>query len=221
MYHSQAQQHNQNPQPLQGAQGAAQQTSAQPALPQPSKSQPALPQPAQSQPIFQPTSQPALPQLFPLNQEGTLNQPSAPAFPGLAEILPPVDSLTEQLEKLMQNERNGAAYYEKLATAAEAGPQAEVLRGIGERCWERMRSYNTLYRKYNAVDFQTNENPIMSPRTMRQGLSLALSEEELIIKELINMYESVSDIETRHVLSAQLYKKLSDLGTLQRLEFRV
>ena len=132
----------------------------------------------------------------------------------------PVINLVEQLEKFMQNERNGAVYYERLAAIAEGSSQAEALRGISESCSERMRSYNALYRKQNAVDFQTSETQVMSVRTLQQGITLALKEEEFTVNELIKLYESMSDVEARHVLSAQLYKKISDLGTLHRMFLR-
>jgi len=155
--------------------------------------------------------------LFPLNQEGTLSMPSAPAFPGIPELPPPGNRLVEQLENLIQNERNGAVFYKNLAALAGTSTQAEILRGIGEGCLERGRSYNSLYRKEREADFEANENPVIGAQTLHQGLSLALREEENATRELIRLYESEPDGETRHVLSAQLYKKISDLGILHRL----
>lgn len=168
----------------------------------------------------QPASPLALPQLHPLNQEGSLNKPSAPAFPGIAELPSPGANLIDKLEKLMQNERNGSVYYENLAAIAETSMQVEILRKISERCLERGHSYNELYKKHKKFDFETKENLVIGVQTLYQGISLALTEEEEATRELIKLYESTSDVETRHVLSVQLYKKISDVGALGRMVTR-
>ncbi|MCL2699754.1 MAG: hypothetical protein FWE68_05525, partial [Defluviitaleaceae bacterium] len=211
-----ARQNQQNPQ---GQPNQQNQSNPQnPMQPHSAQSQPQQMPQAQAPPVqTQPPARPMLPQLFPLNDGGTMNQPSAPEFPVMAE--PPLSSLSleGQLEKLMQNERNGAAYYRNLAMIAETGSQADILHGIGEGCMERGRSYNGLYRKHKEADFEAAEAQVMGARTFRRGVFTALAEEDSAIRDLIKIYESAPDGDARHVLSAQLYKKFSDLNTLHRL----
>ena len=218
--HQQNQQGRQGQQNAQGQQGTQGRQNAQNQQPPKANQLSEGSQPAAHTAQIQPMPQPALPQLLPLNQNGTLNEPSAPAFPGIMELPPPVSEYGQILEKLMQNERNGAAFYEQLVTIAETKAQANTLRKIGEGCMERKRSYNELYRRHTNVDFNAIEHTVMGAQTLRQGISLALTEEESVTRELIKLYESAADAETRHVLSAQLYKKISDLVLLYRLVAR-
>lgn len=137
--------------------------------------------------------------------------------PVFAPALPVFDEqhISDKLRQFMQNERNGSIYYKNLATVALKPAQRRVLNEISESCKERGAAYNAAYHGYKNEDYEPAEAEILNVSSFHDGVHLAIEEESYAIRELIALYEKITDDSLSRTLNSQIHRKASDVNLLR------
>ena len=195
-----------------------------PAQPQP-KTQP-QPLPAQPQPKTQPQSPPARPQpniqpQSPPDQQQSKTQPQPPSesFAALPEHPPESIAL---LERLIQNERNAAVYYQYLSEIAPVNEFKDALQEITRDCENRRGQFSEILKNLNGQEFEPKNTPINTAVEFNQGVDIAFMEERKVLEamaELIDKFGS-SEEKNAYIMQNMLNKRMIRLNWLQWLRLK-
>jgi hypothetical protein len=118
------------------------------------------------------------------------------------------------LERLIQDERNSVVFYTYLAEAAPFDDAAESLKSIAEGCGQRQKIYGGMYQKLTGKEFTPKESKINTGIPFREGVALALSEENKSVRALTDWLDSGPDNATASTVQNIINKKIVNANLL-------
>lgn len=127
------------------------------------------------------------------------------------------DSLTATLVSWIQNERNGALFYEHLAAVSGDSDRRRLLHDIADTSRRHSQLFNTIYKERKGTGYEVRETGVETGVGFREGLRWAIREESKAVKELADLAEKPELDGVYRSLNAALCRKLSDLALLSSL----
>jgi rubrerythrin len=121
------------------------------------------------------------------------------------------------LVRLIQDERNSVVFYTHLAEDAPGEDIAESLKKIAEGCGQRQKTYGEMYQKLTGKEFTPKESKINTGIPFRDGVALALSEENKSVRALTDWLDSRPDSATAFTVQNIINKKIVNANLLSLL----
>ena len=163
--------------------------------------------------IFEPLDPQMLEQLKGIKPRQTTTETSVPA-PSAPSPLPSNPAATmEMLRAVMQNEKNGAEFYEKLSKLSADERQSGLAIKLNEQCKKNQARIRELqHAEFSVADMET-----ISPSGFREGLLIAINEENAGISEILDMCERENEEKTGRFLNLILMRKLCAINEMRGL----
>ncbi len=152
-----------------------------------------------------------------INNENTFELNQLKEIP--EQITPKIErrSINDRLADIIQNEKNGANYYKRLAEIAPKSEYKSLLNKISDYCDLSRNNINSVYKRYKGEYFEPKEADLKYHTKFRDGVFFAILEESRNIRELSEFFEETEDSFISKHLLCHLYRKTSDLNILQAI----
>ncbi|MDR1664636.1 MAG: ferritin-like domain-containing protein [Clostridiales bacterium] len=170
-------------------------------------------------PVTQP---PVMPQ--PPSRNNIVRQfmgPQAQAFPPPPVVASPpaqappyvrtpdsIDPRVQILESLIQDESNGYVFYSHLAGLSNRADFRAALGGVAEDCQSRIQIYNELLERMFSHRFEPSEVAVNTRVNFKDGLTLAIQEENKSLRTLSDLLEKLQDNLAERAVQNIINKKI-------------
>ncbi len=119
-----------------------------------------------------------------------------------------------RLTEYIQNETNGATFYNYLSGIAPSGRYSSILSEISSCCLKRAETFNHHHTAKNGEAFVPRNIEINKSLKFADALEFAIDEESTTLRELCAVYEKEEDANKSKLLSSIIVKKMVDYGML-------
>jgi len=140
------------------------------------------------------------------------SQVLASLIPQAAQASNPAETM-ERLRGIMQNEKNGSVFYEKLSKLSNSEKHSDFAIKLSEQC----KKSQAHIRELQSAEFSIADMETISPRNFRDGILTAINEESAGIREILDMYERENEEKTTRFLNLMLIRKLCAINEMRGL----
>lgn len=115
-----------------------------------------------------------------------------------------------RIAEFVQNERNASIYYRNLSELADE-ENRPLFEQISEQCSGSSDSHNVLHKQFTGNEHTPADTEIIYPRTFQGGVREAVRVEAELLRELCDIYESLTERSHLEAVNKLIHRKTANL----------